>query len=59
MAYQIWFLVYMPTIVRYTAHVLRFSTEASLTKDMADQIWFLVYMPTKVRYYISCPLVQY
>ncbi len=48
----------MPTIVRYTAHVLWFSTEASLAKDMADQIWFLVYMPTIVRYYSSYPLVQ-
>ncbi len=57
MADQIWFLVYMPTIVRYTAYVLRFSTEASLTKDMADQIWFLVYMHIIVRYYSSCPLV--
>jgi hypothetical protein len=40
----------MPIRVRYTAHVLWFSAEASLTKDMAEQIWFLVYMPTIVRY---------
>ena len=48
MADQIWFLVYMPTIVRYLPD----------PEHGTDLVPGLLYMPTIVRYYSSCPLVQ-